>query len=175
MIIPKDGENLIIKSYKHDGTLHRTWEETTVLKSKSDMLIGANDRVVVTESDGRTWRTREPAITYFTTEYWFNIISMIRNDGIYYYCNISSPYTIDGEGIKYIDYDLDIKVFPDMTYKVLDEDEFAQHSKEMDYPDDLKEILYNQLRILETWVQQRKGPFEAEFAERWYEYYLTYS
>ncbi|WP_188207316.1 nucleoside tri-diphosphate phosphatase [Alkalibacillus aidingensis] len=175
MIIPKDGEKIEIQSYKHNGTLHRVWEETTVLKSQSNIIIGGNDHVKVTESDGRTWRTREPAITYFTSLNWFNIISMIRNDGVYYYCNISSPYVVDHEALKYIDYDLDIKVFPDQTYKILDEDEFEQHRKQMQYPDVLQKILYKQLRILEHWVHQRKGPFEPDFAERWYEHFLTYS
>ncbi|GAA0450630.1 nucleoside tri-diphosphate phosphatase [Alkalibacillus silvisoli] len=175
MIIPKDGDQVEIQSYKHNGALHRVWEETTVLKSHSNILIGGNDHVKVIESDGRTWRTREPAITYFTSNYWFNIISMLRNDGVYYYCNISSPFIVDDEALKYIDYDLDIKVFPDGTYKILDEDEFDVHRKQMNYPEVLQKILYKQLRTLEQWVQQGKGPFNPEFPEKWYERYLTYS
>ncbi|MDQ0352012.1 protein associated with RNAse G/E [Alkalibacillus filiformis] len=175
MIIPKDGDKIKVQSYKHNGSLHRVWEETTVLKSQSNLLIGGNDRVKVYESDGRTWRTREPAITYFTSNYWFNIITMMRNDGVYYYCNISSPFIVDDEALKYIDYDLDIKVFPDGTYKILDEDEFDIHRKQMNYPEVLQKILYKQLRTLEQWVQQGRGPFSSEFPEKWYEYYLAYS
>ncbi|TFB13881.1 DUF402 domain-containing protein [Filobacillus milosensis] len=174
MIVPKAGEKIEVHSYKHDGNIHRVWEEIMVLKSQSNLLIGANDRVLVKESDGRTWRTREPAITYFTSNNWFNIICMIRNDGIHYYCNISSPFVLDDEALKYIDYDLDIKVYPDMTYAILDEDEFEEHSKQMNYPDVLEKILYKQLRTLERWIQQRKGPFSADFVDKWYEHYLTF-
>ncbi|GEL78162.1 nucleoside tri-diphosphate phosphatase [Tenuibacillus multivorans] len=173
MAVPNAGENIEIHSYKHDGHIHRIWEETMVLKSQSNLLIGANDHVLVKESDGRTWRTREPAITYFTSNYWFNVICMIRHDGIHFYCNISSPFVIDEEALKYIDYDLDIKVFPDMTYKILDEDEFDEHQQQMNYPDVLKKILYKQLHTLERWIQQRKGPFSPEFVDKWYELYLT--
>lgn len=42
------------------------------------MIIGGNDHTLVTESDGRTWITREPAIVYFHSEYWFNVICMFR-------------------------------------------------------------------------------------------------
>ncbi|NIK11574.1 DUF402 domain-containing protein [Alkalibacillus sp. S2W] len=171
MMIPEDGDEIEIRSYKHNGSLHRVWEKTIVLHSDETTLIGGNDRVKVTESDGRTWRTREPAITYFTTDYWFNIISMMRQDGIYYYCNISSPYVVDHEALKYIDYDLDIKVFADGSYKILDEDEYDIHRKKMNYPDVLQQILYKQLQILEQWVQGRKGPFDAAFVEKWYDYY----
>ncbi|MGM8216292.1 nucleoside tri-diphosphate phosphatase [Bacillaceae bacterium W0354] len=174
IIIPKVGENIQIHSYKHDGEIHRVWEETLVLKSHSNIVIGANDNCLVKESDGRTWRTREPAISYFTSNYWFNIICMVRDDGIYYYCNISSPYVVDEEALKYIDYDLDIKVFPDMTYMILDEDEFDEHRKKMNYPEVLQKILYKQLHKLEKWIHQRKGPFAPEFADKWYEQYLSF-
>ncbi len=100
MQIPVEGENIQIHSYKHDGHLHRVWEETKVLKANSHLLIGGNDHTLVTESDGRTWITREPAITYFHTDLWFNIIGMIRDDGIYYYCNLGSPFVVDVEALK---------------------------------------------------------------------------
>ncbi|PKR76962.1 hypothetical protein CEY16_14240 [Halalkalibacillus sediminis] len=174
MLIPAAGDSIQIQSYKHNGQIHRVWDETLVLKSKSNLMIGANDRVLVSESDGRTWRTREPAITYFTTNHWFNVICMVRNDGVHYYCNISSPFIIDEDALKYIDYDLDIKVFPDMSYKILDEDEFDLHRQQMNYPDVLQKILRKQLGTLERWVQQRKGPFAADFVDKWYEHYLSF-
>lgn len=122
--IPKEGENIKIQSYKHDGKIHRVWSETTILKGTDHVVIGGNDHTLVTESDGRTWITREPAIVYFHSEYWFNVICMFREDGIYYYCNLSSPFVCDEEALKYIDYDLDIKVYPNGKYHLLDEDEY---------------------------------------------------
>ena len=64
---------------------------------------------------------------------WYNVICMIRKTGVYYYCNIASPTLYDGEALKYIDYDLDLKVFPDGNYRVLDEEEYRQHEKQMNY------------------------------------------
>ncbi len=75
---PKESSKIEIQSFKHNGSLHRVWEETLVLKSTEEELIGFNDRIMVSESDGRQWRTREPAICYFSTELWFNVICMIR-------------------------------------------------------------------------------------------------
>jgi protein associated with RNAse G/E len=138
-------------------------------------VIGGNDRTVVTESDGRTWVTREPAICYFHAQQWFNVIGMIREDGIYYYCNISSPFIYDdNEALKYIDYDLDIKVYPDMTYTLLDEDEYEKHRKEMNYPEVIDRILHNHVEELKGWIRQRKGPFAPDFIDIWYERFLTY-
>lgn len=99
---------------------------------------------------------------------------MIREDGVYYYCNLSSPFIYDNEALKYIDYDLDIKVFPDMTFNILDEDEYERHRKEMNYPDVIDQILKRNVAKLIRWIRQRKGPFSPDFIDIWYERYLTY-
>lgn len=174
MGVPKEGEKLQIHSYKHNGYIHRVWDETTVLRGTKNIVIGGNDRTIVTESNGRTWVTREPAICYFHTEYWFNVIGMLRNDGVHYYCNLSSPFVVEGKIIKYIDYDLDIKVFPDMTFQLLDEDEYAQHSRQMNYPAELDGILKENVDKLIELIRQRKGPFAPDFIDHWYEMFLTY-
>ncbi|AJO21765.1 DUF402 domain-containing protein [Mycobacterium avium subsp. hominissuis] len=174
MGIPAEGDKIQIQSYKHNGHIHRIWEETTVLKGTKSLVIGGNDRTLVTESDGRTWITREPAICYFHADHWFNIIGMIREDGVYYYCNLGSPFVYDSEALKYIDYDLDIKVYPDMTFTLLDEDEYEYHRKKMGYPDVIDHILKRNVDILIHWIRQRKGPFSPDFIDIWYERYLTY-
>jgi protein associated with RNAse G/E len=174
MGFPKEGEKIQIHSYKHNGFIHRIWEETTVLKGTQSLVIGGNDRTLVTEADGRTWITREPAICYFHGSQWFNIIGMLRHDGIYYYCNLSSPFAYDEEALKYIDYDLDIKVYPDMTYVLLDEDEYAKHRRLMSYPDVIDTILRRNVECLTQWIHQRKGPFAPDFIDIWYERYLMY-
>jgi len=174
MAVPMQGSPVKIYSYKHNGQLHRTWHESLILKASSTRIIGANDRTRVLESDGRTWVTREPAICFFYTKYWFNIIAMLRTDGIHYYCNISSPFVYESGSIKYIDYDLDIKVFPDMTFTLLDEDEYELHAKQMNYPEVLDRILWNNVAHLTKMIQQRQGPFSYDKIEKWYEQFLTY-
>ncbi|HDB6149542.1 TPA: nucleoside tri-diphosphate phosphatase [Staphylococcus aureus] len=169
--IPKEGENIKIQSYKHDGKIHRVWSETTILKGTDHVVIGGNDHALVTESDGRTWITREPAIVYFHSEYWFNVICMFREDGIYYYCNLSSPFVCDEEALKYIDYDLDIKVYPNGKYHLLDEDEYEQHMNQMNYPHDIDIILRRNVDILQQWIEQKKGPFAPDFIKVWKERY----
>ena len=167
MALPVEGETIQIHSYKHNGRIHRVWQETMVLKATKNVVIGANEKTLVTESDGRTWLTREPSICYFHAEHWFNIICMLREDGVYYYCNVSSPFVYDNNSLKYIDYDLDVKVFPDMTFTLLDEDEYELHKKEMEYPEVIDKILKRNLTKLIGWIQQKRGPFAPDFIEVW--------
>ena len=92
--------------------------------------------------------TREPAICYFYKRYWFNIICMLRSDGVYYYCNLSSPYVIDKEGLKYIDYDLDVKLFPNGDVLLLDKDEYDFNIQDLHYSDEIRTIISKNLKIL---------------------------
>lgn len=165
------GKYVLIHCYKHDGSVHRSWEKGLVLEETDHHFILINNRTLVTESDGRRWYTREPAICFFPKNHWFNVICMIRKNGVHYYCNIASPTLYDGEALKYIDYDLDLKVFPDYKYKVLDEEEYRQHKAMMGYSEELDAILNQQLDILIDMSMNMSGPFRPGFAEHWYQVY----
>lgn len=168
----KIGKRYQIHSYKHDGMLHRSWDEAILLDIKNDCLIFGNDRTTVTESDGRTWQTKELAILYFFKDRWFNIIGQNKSDGIYYYCNMASPYIIEDNTIKYIDYDLDLRVFPDGGFRVLDKNEYNYHKKIMHYPNELDLILKRELSELIEMKKQHIGPFDREIIDKYYEKYL---
>ena len=173
---PREGEFITVKSYKHDGSLHRTWRDGMVLKTSDQAIIACNDHTLVTEADGRRWLTREPALLYYHKHYWFNVVTMIRQKGISYYCNLASPYVLDKEALKYIDYDLDIKIFPDGEKRLLDVDEYEQHRRQMHYSKEIAQILKANVEILVDWINNKKGPFSPEYVDLWYERYcqLTY-
>ena len=166
------GQNVIIQSYKHDGSLHRSWLYSTVLDIFDDYVVVYNNKTWVIEADGRRWFTREPAICFFYTNRWYNVISMIRKTGIHYYCNIASPSLYDGEAIKNIDYDLDVKIFPEYKYVILDEDEYIQHGKKMEYSDELKIVIQNQMSHLINQIEAHNQPFNEELIYAYHQKYL---
>ena len=135
------GKRYVIHGYKHDGKIHRCWDEAVLLEMHDDYLIFGNEKTKVTEADGREWRTKEPAVLCFFYKNWYNIIGQNKKNGIYYYCNMASPFVLEEGTIKYIDYDLDLRVFPDGRFKVLDRREYQYHKKIMNYPDSIDEIL----------------------------------
>ena len=63
----KIGDKLQIHCYKHDGSLHRTWDEAVVLDIFDDYMVFGNNRTTVVDSDGKIWKTREPAVMFFFT------------------------------------------------------------------------------------------------------------
>jgi len=165
----KAGKKVQIQSYKHDSSLHRVWTSSFVIDDTAEALVTGNQATKVIESDGRSWYTKEPAICYFYEKEWFNIIAMLKRDGIHYYCNISSPYLYDGEAIKYIDYDLDIKVFPNGKLVVLDQKDFDEHSMDMHYSEEVQRIIYQAIDDLKVWIEERHPPFDKRTVKSHYE------
>jgi len=168
------GERYIVHSYKHDGSIHREWDEAILLAEYDDYLVFGNDKTKVTESDGRSWRTKEPAIMYFFKDRWYNVIGQCKKDGIYYYCNIASPFVIDKNTVKYIDYDLDLRVFPDGAFKVLDRGEYNYHKTKMNYSEEIDTILKNELSKLIELARNKVGPFEKGKVDEYYQLYKSY-
>lgn len=156
------GAKLQIHCYKHNGKIHRIWEESTVLEETNEYIICGNYKTKVIENDGRSHRTKEPAIIFFYKNNWFNIIAQFKDFGLFYYCNIASPYIFDEDTIKYIDYDLDLRVFPDGGYRVLDKNEYKYHKKIMNYSEDLDMIINKELEKLINMKINNEGPFDKE-------------
>lgn len=144
----KKGDKLQIQCYKHDGRVHRCWDEAVVLDIKKDYMVFGNEKTKVTEAQGSTWRTKEPAIMYFFKDRWYNIIVQLKKTGVTYYCNIASPFIIEDKTIKYIDYDLDLRVFPSGSFKVLDREEYKYHKRKMGYPKELDIVIRHALSEL---------------------------
>lgn len=167
----KENDLVYIESYKHDGSVHRVWAKGLIIENNDKETVVVTDQTCVIESDGRRWLTKEPAVCFFYEDKWFNVISMARKNGIYYYVNLATPSTYDGEAIKNIDYDLDVKVFPDYSYMILDEYEYKIHSEQMQYPDSIKEIMDKQMKELLGMIEKREKPFNHETIE---EYLMKY-
>ncbi len=159
----KIGDSVYVQAYKHSGSLHRTWSKAQVIDVKDDFVVVVTDHSWVVEADGRRWLTKEPAICFYYTKRWYNIISMVRKTGIYYYCNLASPSLYDGEAIKNIDYDLDVKVFPDGEYVILDENEYEYHASVMNYPENVKKIISSQMEELLDLIVNKKEPFDFSY------------
>ena len=150
------GDKFIIHSYKHDKSIHRAWDEAILLDICDDYLVFGNNKTEVIESDGRVWHTKEPAILFFYEHSWYNVIGQMKTDGIYYYCNIASPYVIEDKTIKYIDYD---------------RGEYNYHKKKMHYPNELDKILKDDLSSLIEIVRKKDGPFNHDLIEHYHDVY----
>jgi protein associated with RNAse G/E len=167
------GKKVIIHSYKHDKSLHRIWKNATILEENDEFFIVANKRTKVVESTGRFWYTKEPSVAFFFKNHWYNVIAIIKGQNVNYYCNVGSPVLIDEEALKYIDYDLDLKVESDFTYRILDINEYKMHRELMNYPEDIKNILAKEMLNLKSRIDNRGIPFNSDYVLSWYNKFLS--
>lgn len=167
------GKNYVIHSYKHNGKIYKSWEEAVLLSydEKTGIYVFGNDRTKVTEEDGRNWYTKEQAVLFFFRNHWYNIIVQYKDRGIFYYCNLASPILIEEGAIKYVDYDLDIKVFPTGSFRLLDRNEYYYHKKKMNYPKELDKIIKQELSHLIDQIRKKQQFFDHNYVDFYHDQY----
>ncbi|WP_274362954.1 DUF402 domain-containing protein [Paenibacillus thermotolerans] len=169
--------NVTIKSFKHDGHLHRMWYENWPVPDNAlhpdhralDLKVLINHGTRIRESDGKEWISRVPGVTYFVPGQWFNIVALLETTGVRYYCNIASPFYNYNDVITYIDYDLDVIKLPDGTINVVDEEEYKTHRIVYQYPALVEAKVKEGLDGLVAWMKDGKPPFNDEEALRYYD------
>lgn len=169
----KPGSKVLVHAYKHKDKLYRSWSNVTVLEENDEYIVLVNEDVLITELGGRKWKTTEPALWFFLKGSWYNIICMFKEQVINYYCNLASPFEIQNNVIKYIDYDLDIKVFNDGSFKILDLKEFNRNRFQYEYSREIIETIWEKVDELKQLIKTKDKFFDHDFAKaKWQEYVM---
>lgn len=166
------GDNFQIQCYKHNGKIERSSDEAIVLEVGKDYIVLGNKGTLIKKADGSFWKTREPAVLYFFKNKWFNIIAQLKKSGITYYCNIATPYIIEDNTIKYIDYDLDLRIYSNGSYKILDKREYNYHKRIMKYSDQLNIAIKNGMDELIKFYESNSRVFDSSENIKYYNEYL---
>ena len=66
---------------------------------------------------------------------------------------------------------MDLRVFPDGSFKVLDRGEYQYHKKKMNYSNEIDKILKRELTILINKVRNKEYPFNKEVINQYQEKY----
>lgn len=155
---------ITVRAYKYDGSEHRTW--TAKLLSHVDPLVvlDAQFAAEVQHDLLGTIPSGTLSVEYYWLDRWYNIFRFYRPDGELrnYYCNVNVPPTFDGSVLRYIDLDIDILVSADLSYSVLDLEEFEQNAIIYSYPQEIREHAQQALEQLKRLIETRSFPFSEE-------------
>lgn len=165
-------QEIVTVAFKHNGKVHRTWYQTMLIEDTPEYVAVGSTHSFVVEADGRKWHAIEPAVSIFMKNKWFNVVCMIKSNGINYYVNIASPSVFEDNIVKYVDYDLDFKVDPSYQIKVLDEFEYKKHKKTFNYSPDLDEVIKYNFNKVRKMIENREFPFSHDVVEQLYKKYL---
>ena len=99
---------------------------------------------------------------YYWLDRWYNVFRFSDQSGTLknFYCNVNQPPSFDGRVLSYIDLDIDVSVAPDLTYKILDLDDFEANAKAYAYPEDVQANAHGALKELTKLIEARAFPFD---------------
>ncbi|WEK53656.1 MAG: DUF402 domain-containing protein [Candidatus Cohnella colombiensis] len=175
--VPNSYEHCVIKSFKHDGSLHRVWvenwripdEQLHPIHANESMWVYLNDHTTIIEKGGKEWISKIPAVSFFMPQEWFNVVALLESKGIRYYCNLASPPYRYGNTLTYIDYDLDLVSLPDGSVHELDREEYGRHREEYRYSEEVQVQVEQGLIKLREKITAGAPPFTDTIIYNYYE------
>jgi protein associated with RNAse G/E len=150
-----------VRVLKYDGAEHRRWP-AVLLRQEADLLVldAKFDEEIHHDLLG-TIAAGTTSVEYYWLDRWYNIFRFSEPSGSLrnYYCNVNVPPTFDGSVLTYIDLDIDILVNTDLSYTVLDLEEFEHHAERYGYSTQVREQAERALDQLKTLIETRAFPF----------------
>jgi len=155
------GDAIVVSVLKYDGREHRRWP-ARIAKSDGPLLVldAVFDEEIEHDLLG-TISSGTISTEYYWLDRWYNVFRFSDSDRILkkFYCNVNVPPRFDGRVLSYIDLDIDVLVEPDLTYKILDEDDFEQNAKQYVYPEEVQANARRALSELTELIESRSFPF----------------
>ncbi len=165
----KLGQIVNVQAYKHDGTLYRQWNGAKVIEISPHSIVLFMFKTKVAELAEQKWIVREPILWWFPRDRFFNTTALIRQSGTYFYTNIASPPIFEDNTMKFIDYDLDVKAYPDMPVKIVDRGEYERHKIKFSYSKKLDMIVERSLKEVTNLIKNNDEYFDEEVVSSYVE------
>jgi protein associated with RNAse G/E len=154
-------DEIIIRSLKYDGRLHREWRARLVRVEGPLVVVEGEFEETVEHSQLGTIAQGTVSTEYFWTDRWYSVFRFREPDKTLrnYYCNINKPASFDDQLLTFVDLDIDVLVSPDNTYRVLDEDEFEANAARYQYSSEVHERVPRARAELIDLIERREFPF----------------
>ena len=151
-----------VQAFKYDGTLYRQWNGTKIILDNEDYVGCLLNKTKVIEKDGQKWVIKEPTLWFFSKKKFFNTTINAKEDGLYFYTNLASPFFFEDNTIKFIDFDYDIKIYPNKPFLVVDHIDFARN-KEKWYDENITDVIYKNIAIISQLFYMKKEIFIEKY------------
>ena len=151
-----------VQAFKYDGTLYRQWNGTKIILDNEDYVGCLLNKTKVIEKDGQKWVIKEPTLWFFSKKNFFNTTINAKEDGLYFYTNLASPFFFEDNTIKFIDFDYDIKIYPTKPFLVVDHIDFSRN-KEKWYDENITNVIYKNIAIISQMFYMKKEIFDENY------------
>ena len=156
-----EGEAIVVSVRKYDGVEHRRWPAQIARIEGSLLVLDAVFENEIEHDLLGTISSGTISTEYYWLDRWYNVFRFSDPDGRLknFYCNVNQPPVFDGDVLSYIDLDIDVLVAPDLTYKILDVEDFEENAKRYDYPNDVLANARQALTEVIELIESRAFPF----------------
>lgn len=157
-----DKKIVTINSRKLDGKIRRSWTAELIEQTDSLLIfVGEFDEEVI-HPDLGVIRRGTVSYEYYWLDQWYNVFRFHEPEGELrnFYCNLNMPPQFDGTVLDYIDLDIDVLVWRDFSFEILDLEDFEKNAAIYRYS---KEILVNtskNLDVLLGMIKMKEFPFD---------------
>lgn len=153
---------------KYDGALHRRWRAKLLRREASLLILDAAFEEEVRHAQIGLIRRGTVSIEYYWLDRWYNVFRFLEPDGSLrsFYCNVNMPPEFDGSTLSYVDLDMDILVSPDLSYEILDLDEFELNAERYKYPAEVLSGARRALEELQSKIEARRFPFNQPLVKK---------
>lgn len=154
-------KNHTINSKKFDCTIHKSWKAELIIANNSLLKFQGKFENEINHEHLGIIRPGTFSIEYFWLDKWFNVFQFLEPDGTFrnFYCNISMPPTFQNDVLEFIDLDIDVVVWRNFNYEILDVEEFKENSVKYNYPDIIINKALDGLQELLKMIAAKKFPF----------------
>lgn len=150
-----------INSRKFDRTIHQSWKAKLIRQSGSLLTFTGTFEKEINHAKLGVIRPGTRSFEFYWLNRWYSIFRFHEPDGELrnFYCNVNQPPVCTGNVLDYIDLDIDVLVWKDFSYEILDLDEYENNVIMFDYPTDLKVRIAESLQEILNRIKKRSFPF----------------
>lgn len=154
-------EQITVRVLKHDGREHRHWSARIARREGSMLVLDAEFESDVQHHLLGSILRGTRTVEYYWLERWYNIFQFLdqKGDTRLYYCNVGAPPTLDGNLLSYVDLDIDILVRPDLSYQLLDLEEFESNARRWNYSEETRRKALESVTDLVSMIEGHQFPF----------------
>jgi len=155
-------DTISVRVLKYDGHEHRRWSARVAEIAGSLIVLDAVFDEEIEHNLLGTIALGTISTEYYWLDRWYNIFRFSDHIGELkrFYCNVNTPPQFDGQFLSYIDLDIDVLVKPDLTYKILDIEDFDQNAKRYHYSDEIQANARRALEELTRLIETKSFPFD---------------
>jgi protein associated with RNAse G/E len=155
------GESITVRVLKYDGAEYRRWQARVSQVRGQLLVLDAEFDVEVQHDSLGTIPKGTRTIEYYWLDRWYNIFRFLKDDGgtRLLYCNIGTPPSLEDNVLTYVDLDIDILVEPDLSFQVLDLEEFETNKKHYGYSAETERNAQAAVDELKQMIEGRQFPF----------------